>query len=147
MIFCVFRAYCDARQVGARIERISADAGDTVGNRDACQITATFERRFADTCDSISDCYARQGSAIFERTIANACDSISDCYARQGSATFERIISNLCYRLAIVCRGDYYFCICAIADRNFVLSAAVYRCETQAYGGEMNRCGGEIAIV
>ena len=55
MIFCVFRAYCDARQATATTERIVADACYTIGNYDACQAIAIRECIVADACDTVGD--------------------------------------------------------------------------------------------
>ena len=95
----------DARQATATRERRRANARDAVANRNARQAIAIKERRRANARDAVANRNARQAIAITERSIANARDAVGNRNARQATATSERIRANA--RDAV---GNYVCC-------------------------------------
>ena len=74
------------------MERIIANARDTIGNGNTRQRGAIKERTLANAHDAIGDGDTRQRGAISEGLIANARDAIGDGDTRQGVAMRERRI-------------------------------------------------------
>ena len=61
--------FCEAAAI---VERISANAGDAIGYRDARKAAAIIERKPSDAGDAIGDGDARKAAAIVERRFADA---------------------------------------------------------------------------
>ena len=76
------------------IERIIADAGDAVADRDAGQTATALERRVSDVGDAIANRDAGQAGAVIERIVPDAGDAVGDRHAGQAGAVIERIIAD-----------------------------------------------------
>ena len=78
VISSIIRLHNYTRKSRAIIERLRADACDTVGDIYARKSRANTERTNADACDTVGDSYARKSPAIIERIRADACDTVGD---------------------------------------------------------------------
>ena len=78
----------------AIVERIIANTGHALRNRDAGQTTATFERIITNPGYTVRDDDASQTTATVECIVANPGHTAQDCDVRQPAATAERRITN-----------------------------------------------------
>ncbi len=130
---------CDARKLGAILERPITNAGDRMGDCDARKIGATMEDSFADGSDRVGDLYVCQAGTIPKRIITNDGDrvayrytrkigaagkcrfadgdyAIGDRYTRQAFAIRERPLTDGNYAV----RERYARNICAIGECRLV---------------------------
>ena len=70
------------------------------------KLVAKLERIIANAGNTIANSYASKARAITERTISNASNAIRDSYTSKARATLERIFIN-CIFFTVIILGKY----------------------------------------